>query len=100
MKEYRFRYGDGEVVIPLDEGQVLGELHGNHVPAAASIPDTLRAALENPIGLPPLRQWTKPGERVAPLACARGPGFGCGRIRWSRRWWIICGTSAASRRIT
>jgi len=65
MKEYRFRYGDGEVVIPLDEGQVLGELHGNHVPAAASIPDTLRAALENPIGLPPLRQWTKPGERVA-----------------------------------
>ena len=40
MKEYRFRYGDGEVVIPLDEGQVLGELHGNHVPAAASIPDT------------------------------------------------------------
>ena len=26
MKEYRFRYGDGEVVIPLDEGQVLGEL--------------------------------------------------------------------------
>ena len=30
MKEYRFRYGDGEVVIPLDEGQVLGELHGNH----------------------------------------------------------------------
>ena len=65
MKEYWFRYGDGEVVIPLDEGQVLGELHGNHVPAAASIPDTLRAALENPIGLPPLRQWTKPGERVA-----------------------------------
>ena len=65
MKEYRFRYGDGEVVIPLDEGQVLGELHGNHVPAAASIPDTLRAALENPIGLPPLWQWTKPGERVA-----------------------------------
>ena len=47
MKEYRFRYGDGEVVIPLDEGQVLGELHGNHVPAAASIPDTLRAALED-----------------------------------------------------
>ena len=70
MKEYRFRYGDGEVVIPLDEGQVLGELHGNHVPAAASIPDTLRAALENPIGLPPLRQWTKPGERVAQLCIA------------------------------
>ena len=47
MKEFRFRYGDGEVMIPLDERQVLGELHGNHVPAAASIPDTLRAALEN-----------------------------------------------------
>ena len=65
MKEFRFRYGDGEVMIPLDERQVLGELHGNHVPAAASIPDTLRAALENPIDLPPLKQWLRPGERVA-----------------------------------
>ena len=65
MKEFRFRYGDGEVMIPLDERQVLGELHGNHVPAAASIPDTLRAALENPIDLPPLKQWVRPGERVA-----------------------------------
>ena len=64
MKKYTFRYGDGSVSLSLDERQVLGELHGNHVPPIGDIPASLAAALDAPIGLPPLDEWIRPGERV------------------------------------
>ena len=64
MKDYTFRYGDGTVCLALDEKQVLGELHGNHVPPIEDIPAALASALESPIDLPALKNWLTPGDRV------------------------------------
>lgn len=64
MKDFTFRYGDGTVTVPLDERCILGELHGNQTPALADIPAALSAALEAPIGAPPLSAWLTPGDRV------------------------------------
>ena len=64
MKDYTFRYGDGTVCLALDEKQVLGELHGNHVPPIEDIPAALASALESPIDLPALKKWLTPGDRV------------------------------------
>ena len=41
MKTYSFAYGSGTVELPLDEKNVIGELHGNAVAPLADI----RAAL-------------------------------------------------------
>ena len=54
MRKYTFRYGDGTVEIPLDEKNVLGELHGNRVPAIEDIPAALDGALNAPVDAPAL----------------------------------------------
>ena len=64
MKNYTFRYGDGTVDIPLDEKNVLGELHGNRFPAIESIPTALDDALNHSIDAPALKDWLEPGDRV------------------------------------
>ena len=64
MKKYTFRYGDGTVEIPLDEKNVLGELHGNRVPAIEDIPAALDEALNAPVDAPALKDWLRPGNRV------------------------------------
>lgn len=64
MKEYTFRYGDGKVTVSLDEKQVLGELHGNHVAPISDIPSALAEALEAPIDFPALKDWLDPNDRV------------------------------------
>ena len=65
MKDYTFRYGDGTVSIPLDEKNVLGELHGNRVPPIEDIPAALTKALDAPVDALPLAAWIAPGDRVA-----------------------------------
>ncbi len=65
MKNYSFRYGDGTVSIPLDEKNVLAELHGNRVPPIDDIPAALAQALDAPIDALPLAAWIAPGDRVA-----------------------------------
>lgn len=64
MRKYTFRYGDGTVEIPLDEKNVLGELHGNRVPAIEDIPAALDEALNAPVDAPALKDWLRPGDRV------------------------------------
>ena len=64
MRKYTFRYGDGTVEIPLDEKNVLGELHGNRVPAIMNIPAALDEALNAPVDAPALKDWLRPGDRV------------------------------------
>ena len=64
MRKYTFRYGDGTVEIPLDEKNVLGELHGNRVPAIEDIPAALDGALNAPVDAPALKDWLCPGDRV------------------------------------
>ena len=65
MKNYTFRYGDGTVSIPLDEKNVLGELHGNRVPPIEDIAAALTKALDAPVDAPALAAWIAPGDRVA-----------------------------------
>ena len=43
MKTYSFAYGSGTVELPLDEKNVIGELHGNAVAPLADIRSTLRS---------------------------------------------------------
>ena len=64
MRKYTFRYGDGTVEIPLDEKNVLGELHGNRVPAIEDIPTALDGALNAPVDAPAMKDWLCPGDRV------------------------------------
>ena len=64
MRKYTFRYGDGTVEIPLDEKNVLGELHGNRVPAIEDIPAALDGALNAPVDAPALKDWLRPGDLV------------------------------------
>ena len=65
MREFTFRYGDGEVTAKLEEKQILGVLRGNETPPVKDIPETLEKALENPVDSRPLRELAGPGSRIA-----------------------------------
>ena len=64
MKTYTFRYGSGTVSASLDETHILGELHGNRVPAIEDIPAALKKAVEAPIDSLSLSQYVGPGQSV------------------------------------
>ena len=62
---YSIKYGSGTVDVPLEGARVLGELHGRKTPPVADIASALRRAVDSPIESPPLRQFARPGDRVA-----------------------------------
>lgn len=64
MRQFTFRYGDGEVRATLDEQNILGVLKGNEVPPIADLPSALRRAVEQPIDSPALRDFARPGHSV------------------------------------
>ncbi|MBR1606766.1 MAG: nickel-dependent lactate racemase [Clostridia bacterium] len=64
MRQFTFRYGDGEVRAALDEQNILGVLKGNEVPPIADLPSALRRAVEQPIDSPALRDFAHPGHSV------------------------------------
>ncbi|HQQ89848.1 MAG TPA: lactate racemase domain-containing protein, partial [Oscillospiraceae bacterium] len=65
MKTYTFKYGKTTVDAPLDEAQVLAELHGHETPPLEDIGATLLEAVEHPIESLPLRAYAKTGDKVA-----------------------------------
>ena len=65
MKTYSFAYGSGTVELPLDEKNVIGELHGNAVAPLADIRAALWASLDAPIDSAPLCERAKAGDTVA-----------------------------------
>ena len=65
MKTYRIAYGDGFVDVELNEEQVIGELHGSPTPPTENIAETLKEAVEHPIGSEKLCEYAKKGDRVA-----------------------------------
>ncbi len=65
MKEYRFRYGSGEVAFSLDPALVLDELAIKRFPEIPDPASAIREAIRNPIDSPPLRQIVRPGQTVA-----------------------------------
>ena len=64
-KEFRLKYGRGEVRFSLPEEQVYLEILGKDYPAVRDIPAAIRAALERPIDSPPLKELLRPTDRVA-----------------------------------
>ena len=65
MKTYSFAYGSGTVELPLDEKNVIGELHGNAVAPLADIRAELWASLDAPIDSAPLCERARAGDTVA-----------------------------------
>lgn len=64
MKTYSFAYGSGTVELPLDEKNVIGELHGNAVASLADIRAALWASLDAPIDSAPLCERARAGDTV------------------------------------
>lgn len=65
MKTYRFAYGSGTVEFPLEEKNIIGELHGNVVEPISDIRKELWASLDAPIDSAPLCRRLTPGSTVA-----------------------------------
>ncbi|MBE7004817.1 MAG: nickel-dependent lactate racemase [Ruminococcaceae bacterium] len=65
MKTYSLPYGSGSVSFPLDEAQVIAELHGSRVEALDDVRAALWRSLEQPIDSAPLRERAKRGDKVA-----------------------------------
>ena len=65
MKTYSFACGSGTVELPLDEKNVIGELHGNAVAPLADIRAALWASLDAPIDSAPLCERARAGDTVA-----------------------------------
>jgi nickel-dependent lactate racemase len=65
LKEFKMKYGKGEVEFSLDPVLVMDELVINEFPALPDPVAAVKEAIRNPIGTPPLRDIVKPGQTVA-----------------------------------
>ena len=67
MKEVLLEYGDGKMPVQLPDSAVVvryGETYQDPPPAEDPV-EVTRRALANPLGMRPLRELAKPGDRVA-----------------------------------
>ena len=65
MKTYRFACGSGTVEFPLEEKNIIGELHGNVAEPISDIRKELWASLDAPIDSAPLCRRVTSGSTVA-----------------------------------
>lgn len=65
MKNYKMKYGKGEVTFSLDPNQVLDQLVINEFPEIEDTKAAILEAIRNPIEAPALREIVKPGQTVA-----------------------------------
>ncbi len=63
-KAYSMHYGKGEMSFSLDSSLVSAELRIRECPPLAAPVESIREAIRNPIGSPPLREIVKPGQTV------------------------------------
>lgn len=63
-REFRLKYGHGEVAVKIPAEQVLHVIEGMDYPPISDIPGAVLKALERPIDSPPLREILKPGDKV------------------------------------
>lgn len=65
MPEIQFQYGDSWMTGALPDDAVIVRPGVTYTdPPAVDPVEATRAALSRPLGLPPLREWVKPGQRV------------------------------------
>ncbi len=65
MKNYKFKYGKGYIDFPIDSEYVKAELSGKETPAIDDIGAEVKKSLDNPVGLQPLSEWAKKGDKIA-----------------------------------
>ena len=65
MKEYKFRYGNTSVSIPVDESQVIGVIEGNDTTPLNNISGALMDAIDNPIDSAPLSEVAAKASSIA-----------------------------------
>ena len=65
MKEYKFRYGNTSVSIPVDESQVIGVIEGNDTTPLSDISGALMDAIDNPIDSAPLSEVAAKASSIA-----------------------------------
>lgn len=58
------RYVNRNIPLDIPAQNIIFDLSPRNVPAALDLNDKLRAALENPIGTPPLPEMLKPGDTI------------------------------------
>ncbi|MHC1759099.1 MAG: nickel-dependent lactate racemase [Negativicutes bacterium] len=65
LKEYSYRYGDGEASFKIDQDLVIDELDIKYFPPVSDSAATILEAIRNPIDSKPLREIVKAGQKVA-----------------------------------
>ncbi|MBP2627800.1 MAG: hypothetical protein H6Q68_2511 [Firmicutes bacterium] len=68
LKDYRLGYGDGEVTVNLSEERVINVVEGKQATPVTDVEAAVKAALDHPIGTPPLRDVVQQGDKVAIIA--------------------------------
>ncbi len=68
MATVRFEYGDTELSLEIERGNILGSIEAREIPPLEDLEGILRGLLERPIGTPPLSEIVKGTDRVVILA--------------------------------
>lgn len=63
-KEFKLKYGKGELTLNVPTEQLVCEVVGNEYPAVADLTAALKHALAHPIDSPPMKEIVRPGETV------------------------------------
>ena len=59
-----FGFGTGVQTVEVPETNLMGVLHANEIPQGLTGEDAVRAALDSPIGAPPIGEVVRPGEKL------------------------------------
>lgn len=65
MQTYRFKYGDGQVDVALEEENIIDVLYGNLTEPLCDIRASLFESIRNPVGGLPLQEFAGPGDKIA-----------------------------------
>lgn len=68
LKDFAFGFGDSEVTIALPEEQIINVIEGKSVEAITDVSAAIKAAINNPIDSPPLKELVKAGDKVVIIA--------------------------------
>ncbi|HMM22327.1 MAG TPA: nickel-dependent lactate racemase [Selenomonadales bacterium] len=68
LKEFALGFGDDQLHIALPEDRIINVVEGKPSPAVADVPAAVQAALDRPVGSPPLGEIVRAGDTVAIIA--------------------------------
>ncbi|MEN6412465.1 MAG: nickel-dependent lactate racemase [Veillonellales bacterium] len=68
LKKFMLGFGDKKVKVSLPEERIINVVEGKSVKAITDVKAAVKAAINNPIGTPPLREIVRNGDKVAIVA--------------------------------